>query len=608
MTAVPVVGWPDRYRPTALEEMALGPDDRQRFEWFLSHGLPRHLVLSGPPGFGKTTIATLIVDRRYRGRTMRVKAAETGNVEFIRTRVLEFMRGMGFGDGKKLVIFEEATGLSSEAMEALRDPMEGWRDLCDVIFITNDLEKLDAALKSRCDVVTMVRPPHDECARVLGRIIEAEGTAVDPGVIRAFVRGHFAGGSDDSPRDLRTLLSEAQRYVETTGTLPTPPDPQPGTLLEVWNGEWNPENTPEGAQLLSNLADQFNRFLVLPTGGVEVLALWTVFAWAHEAFGISPILALVSPTKGAGKTTVLEMLYQLLRFPEGRTLHTSNITPASLYRLKGLSPADQAHASLIPKRPDLCLLLDEADTWLHHHVKGIINSGWKRSGANVTRSGAEGGTYSTWYPKALALIDKPDSPLPLTLRDRSIIVPMQRKRKDEERERLPTHHPLPELGNLCEAVQAWVVAHFNELRDLGGGGILGPAELKDRGPENWHQLVCVARVAGGNWEARAHQASIALGEGSRETELLVDLLRDIKAVFDTEDVEMIRSTALVMKLLESDDGPWRERRLTAYKLSRMLSPLSGIPKTAKGRQVWMGEKNLQGYRREWFTDAFTRYL
>ena len=608
MTAVPVAGWPDRYRPTALEEMALGPDDRQRFEWFLSHGLPRHLVLSGPPGFGKTTIATLLVGRWYRGRTMQVKAAETGNVEFIRTRVLEFMRGMGFGDGKKLVIFEEATGLSSEAMEALRDPMETWRDLCDVIFITNELEKLDAAVKSRCDLVALVRPPHDECARVLGRIVELEGVTIDPGTIRAFVRGHFASGSDDSPRDLRTLLSIAQRYVETTGTLPAPPDQQPGTLLEVWQGQSRPEDTPEGAQLLNALADQFNRFLVLPNGGVEALTLWTVFAWAHEAFSISPILALVSPTKGAGKTTVLEMLQQLVALPEGRTLHASNITPAPLFRLKGLSTEDQAHASPIPKPPDLCLLLDEADTWLHHNVKGIINSGWKRGGANVVRSGAEGGTYSTWYPKVLALIDKPDSPLPLTLRDRSIIVPMQRKRKDEERERLPGHHPLPELGRLREAVQTWVVNHFNELRDLGGGGLMGAAELMDRGPENWHQLMCIARVAGGNWEARTHQASVVLGEGSRETELLVDLLRDIKAVFDTEDVDVVRSTTLVMKLLMVDDSPWKERRLTAFKLSRMLSPLSGIPKTAKGRQIWMGEKNLQGYRREWFTDAFTRYL
>src|SRR5438105_4211613 len=130
-------GWPDRHRPTDLDGMALAPDLRQRFERYLADdSLSRHLVLSGPPGFGKTTVATIIADRMYPGRVMRVKAAETGNVEYVRTRVLGFMRAPSMLGESKLLIFEEASGLSRESQEALRVPLEEWSDLCQVIFIT----------------------------------------------------------------------------------------------------------------------------------------------------------------------------------------------------------------------------------------------------------------------------------------------------------------------------------------------------------------------------------------------------------------------------------------------------------------------------------------
>src|SRR5258708_2679147 len=110
--------------------MALAPDLRQRFAWFLARGLPRHLILSGPPGFGKTTIATILATTLYDGRVMRVKSGETGNVDYIRERVIEFMRSMSMLGGSKLVIFEEAAGLTREGQEALRVPLEDWADQC----------------------------------------------------------------------------------------------------------------------------------------------------------------------------------------------------------------------------------------------------------------------------------------------------------------------------------------------------------------------------------------------------------------------------------------------------------------------------------------------
>ena len=83
-------------------------------------------------------------------------------------------------------------------------------------------------------------------------------------------------------------------------------------MLEEWRSAYRPEDATAGAKLLDDLAAAFATYLSLPKGGRETLALWTVFAWAHEAFSISPLLTLLSPTMRAGKTTAFELLEQQL--------------------------------------------------------------------------------------------------------------------------------------------------------------------------------------------------------------------------------------------------------------------------------------------------------
>src|SRR5207248_11148664 len=236
---------------------------------------------------------------------------------------------------------------------------------------------------------------------------------------------HFAAVED---RDLRSLLATAQHHVATSGVLPVPTavERSPALMLEEWQGAHRTAAATDGARLLNELAAAFSKYLWLPMGGQEAFVLWTVFAWAHEAFSISPILTLASPTMGAGKTTAFEILQQLL-IP-GATYHPSSMTKAVLYRLKGLAAADQDTPSLEFRPPTLCLLMDEADNWLtlDPDLRAVLNSGWRRRGAKVPRMvGGATGWFSSWFPKALAVIDRADSPLPGTLRDRSIIVPME---------------------------------------------------------------------------------------------------------------------------------------------------------------------------------------
>ena len=84
----------------------------------------------------------------------------------------------------------------------------------------------------------------------------------------------------------------------------------------------------DGAELLDDLAEIFNRFLVLQTGAPELLALWTLFTYAHDISMISPILGIISPEKRCGKTTLLTILRRVVAKP----LPGANVTPAVVFR------------------------------------------------------------------------------------------------------------------------------------------------------------------------------------------------------------------------------------------------------------------------------------
>ena len=124
----------------------------------------------------------------------------------------------------------------------------------------------------------------------------------------------------------------------------------------------------DGADLLNRMRAVFRRYIVLPPGADIALPLWVMHAWTHEAFEISPIACLTSPTKRCGKTNVLI----LLEFLTPRSELSANVTSASVFRyIEELQPT---------------LLIDEADSFLgdNDQLRGILNSGHTRAGARVS--------------------------------------------------------------------------------------------------------------------------------------------------------------------------------------------------------------------------------
>jgi Protein of unknown function (DUF3631) len=294
---------------------------------------------------------------------------------------------------------------------------------------------------------------------------------------------------------------------------------------------WQIEPWPEPVatdDLLSGLQTAFTRYVVLPEHGATAMALWVLHAWTIEASYCSPFLALSSPEPRCGKSTALSLLY----WTGPRTALASNISPAAVFRY-----IEASHPTL---------LIDEGDAFAvqNEELRGILNSGHTRDTACVIRlvgEDHEPATFSTWAPKAIASIGK----LAATLHDRSIRLPMRRKRRGEKVEKLRGRDN-DEFRVLRERAARWAQDNLESLRaaepDI-------PESLNDRAADNWEPLLAIADLAGDDWLKLARAAALKLsGDADADAASIgTQLLAAIKAVFEALGTDRITSEDLAEK-------------------------------------------------------------
>jgi hypothetical protein len=134
------------------------------------------------------------------------------------------------------------------------------------------------------------------------------------------------------------------------------------------------------------------------------VALWILHAHLFERFLVTPRLALVSPVRGCGKTTLLALIERLLP----RCDRTDNITPAVIYRL---IERDRRSALLIDGADNLELARNGA-------LRAVLNSGHRKGGNIMRVIRGEPMRFATFAPMAIAVIGG----LPLPILHRSVVI------------------------------------------------------------------------------------------------------------------------------------------------------------------------------------------
>lgn len=338
--------------------------------------------------------------------------------------------------------------------------------------------------------------------------------------------------------------------------------------------------------LLACLIAVINRYIACNQHQALAIALWCIFSWSIRAFKVAPILVVTGLTKGVGKT----QLWKLVRYLSRNPIHASHITPAAMFR---------AIDSLVPT-----LFIDEYDTFINRNedFRGIINAGFE-AGEQIIRCATKGRDleyYNVFCPKVLAGIGK----LPETIQDRSIVINMRRKRKDESKDKLK-HVEAAEFKKLSQRIQQWADTNMNALSVARPKM---PPGLSDRKEDCWEPLFAIADLFEGDYPQLARKAALEIsGTEYDEVHINEQLLLAIKAVFEQENATRLASNDLLKHLLGDQEAPWLSfnggRPMTIWLLAKQLK-LFGISSTT----LRFGSKTLKGYQLTDFEQAFLDYL
>ena len=214
--------WTEKYRPLVVDDYVFRDEaqKKQVQSWVDSGAIP-HLLFSGAPGVGKTTLAKILINALEIDEydVLEINASRENSVDTIRDKITGFVQTMPFGSFK-IVLLDEADYISPNGQAALRGVMETYAQTARFVLTCNYPNRVIPALHSRCQGFHIEKIDVTEFTARVATVAVTENVKIDIDTLDSYVKATYP--------DLRKCLNLVQMNT-VDGVLQSPQESDSAT-------------------------------------------------------------------------------------------------------------------------------------------------------------------------------------------------------------------------------------------------------------------------------------------------------------------------------------------------------------------------------------------
>jgi len=209
--------WIEKYRPKNLDDVVGNGSIVEVFKVFAEDESMPHIILTGSPGIGKTTLAECLLNRvfqdpaRKKEHVLEMNASDERGVDVIRTKIKAFLQKKLAGT--RYLVLDESDSMTSAAQQSMRRLLEVHAN-AKFIFICNDISKVADAIQSRCAIVRLSPLTSQDLVAIIEKISKEEQLTISGSSIN-LIAETSEGDARQAINFLQTLSSISKEVSDS---------------------------------------------------------------------------------------------------------------------------------------------------------------------------------------------------------------------------------------------------------------------------------------------------------------------------------------------------------------------------------------------------------